>query len=839
MHYEKYIHYDINIEDAVLGQIILERHAIGRVLSSLKAEYFYSDSNKIVYEALSEMFNKTVPIDSLTLCEYLANKKKIVDFGGINIHIFVTKLTNKVCSSAHLEYHAHILHEQWQRREILRLKYGVLEDGGLNPLSDVRNLQNQLNNIVGGEVSKEWKSMDELIFDLFNHQLKMAKGDFKYITTTFDKIDNMNGGFTPGELIIMGARPRVGKSSMLGKLAIGQARKGFKVGILSLEMPNVQITARLASLETDIPYMTIYRDLAKDENEHRRFYDIVSTSTVNLPIYISDKTKVSMPDIRAKAMNLKNDCGLDILYIDYLQLIDGKSSNKNYNREQEVSQLSRGLKTLARELEIPIVALAQLNRDIEKRTGEKRYPMLSDLRESGCLTGDTLIYCPSLKRNVPISELLEKDFSILSTSVSGNVEYQSKKCFSTGMKPVYQLELSTGHKIKATLNHKFLTENGWLALGDISINDRVAIPIGFDGDNNISDYEISVIGHFISNGCALKSHALQYTCNILDNDLVADVVENAVIASGCRIKPRVEKVIRKKSSWQNIYFTPTFKLTHGKTNPIADVLRKYNLFDVRSKNKFIPDEMMFMSYEKTNRLLRTLFSGDGTVVFYEKGNRKSLDISFSTASEALAYGIMFLLQKVGIVSIIYSVKKSESIWYNVAISGKSNIALFVKNIGFINKRKQDVLINGWSKIKDLLAGWTKNSYSNNRSISYIPVKSITYVGKETVYDIEVPVLHNFTANGMIVHNSLEQDADIVMFLHRDYVSGFEVDSDGNSTENNADLIIGKWRNGVEFRMELDFEGDKMKFREKKNNYHQPPNDQGWKRIENSSNDNPF
>lgn len=384
----KHIHYDQELEKAVLGQIILERHAISRILGNIKPESFYVPFHGEIYQALEEMFRQSMPIDSLTLCSYLANKKKILDFNGENIHLFILRLTNSVCSSVHLEYHTHLLHEQWQRRRILELKYAALEDGGADPLADVKRLQNQLQDIVGGEVTKEWKSMEELMVDLMKHQIKMAAGEFKYITTTFKKIDDANGGFTPGELVIIAARPRVGKSSLLGKMAIGQARKGFKVGILSLEMPNIQISARLASLETGVPYMKVYRDLAKDQEEHKRFYDIISNSTVNLPLYVSDKTKVSMPEIRAKVMKLKYECGIDILYVDYLQLIDGKAENKNYNREQEVGQLSRGLKTLARELEIPVVALAQLNRDVEKRTGDKRYPVLSDLRESGSIEQD-------------------------------------------------------------------------------------------------------------------------------------------------------------------------------------------------------------------------------------------------------------------------------------------------------------------------------------------------------------------------------------------------------------------------------------------------------------------
>jgi replicative DNA helicase len=465
MKFTKHIHYDYELEKAVIGQIVLERHAIGRVIGSLKAEHFYSEAHKDVYAALEEMFKETVPIDSLTLCNYLVNKKKIHDFNGENVHMFVLRLTNSVCSSAHLEFHAHILTEQWQRRRILELKYAALEDDGVNPLSDIKNLQNQLQDILGGEVKKEWVSMDELIVDLFNHQIKMANGDFKYITTTFNRIDRDNGGFTPGDLIIIGARPRVGKSSLLGKLAIGQARKGFKVGILSLEMANIAITARMAALETGIPYMKIYRDIAKDEAEHRRFYDIVSRNTVNLPIYVSDKTKVSIPEIRAKAIKLKREHGLDVLYIDYLQLIDGSTGNKNYNREQEVGQLSRGLKTLARELEIPVVALAQLNRDIEKRTGEHRYPKLSDLRESGSLEQDADVvmflhrdWASGFETHSDTGESTENEGDLIIGKWRNGVEFRLPIGFDGPKMKFYELDESHGVALPSEGNWKPLNE---------------------------------------------------------------------------------------------------------------------------------------------------------------------------------------------------------------------------------------------------------------------------------------------------------------------------------------------------------------------------------------------
>src|SRR5438477_6242136 len=220
--------------------------------------------------------------------------------------------------------------------------------------------------------------MDQLMVDLIIHQEDIKAGKKELISSGFKGIDRLNGGFTPGQLIVLGARPSVGKSAIMNKISFAVAAKGKSVGIISLEMNNTEIAARLAALHTETSFGIIYRALFDDENENRVFYERISKS-VNLPIYVSDKTKVDVNDIRSKAIKLKHSHGLNMLIVDYLQLVEG-STNKNYNRQQEVARISRGLKLLAMELQIPIIVLCQLNRAVTHRKGNDRYPQLSDLR---------------------------------------------------------------------------------------------------------------------------------------------------------------------------------------------------------------------------------------------------------------------------------------------------------------------------------------------------------------------------------------------------------------------------------------------------------------------------
>lgn len=382
-----YIHHGKELEEAVIGICMLEKLAFGRIYGTLKPEMFYVTGHQVVFKALTEMYEASAPIDLLTVQEWLVNRSGVENINGDEIGYYLTKLTHTVVSSAHLEYHSHLIRQMWERREVLRIKYSDIGDER-DPHRMMDQMNEQIRNLLSGEVKRDWYRMDEIMYDLMIHQSEMHKGNKSFITTGFSPVDRMNGGYAGGQMIVIGARPSVGKSAFMGQMALQMARAGKKVGVISLEMNNVEIAARLAAIETQIDFSTIYRDIMKDEALHKRFYDQISKSTIHLPIYLSDKTKVNVNEIRAKAAKLKASIGCDIIMVDYLQLIDTAVENRNYNREQEVARMSRGLKLMAMEIDIPVIVLAQLNRQSTSRTGDKRYPQLSDLRESGAIEQD-------------------------------------------------------------------------------------------------------------------------------------------------------------------------------------------------------------------------------------------------------------------------------------------------------------------------------------------------------------------------------------------------------------------------------------------------------------------
>lgn len=385
--FKKYVHHGVDLEMAILGACLIEKSAMGRTYGLIDAECFYFSGHKVVYEVLKEMYDNSIPIDTFTVTEYIIVKKGIELFGDHNVSFYVTGLTRFVVSSAHLEYHCHLVKEMWRRRRILEIKYSKLDDD-IDPRKNLFEIDKQLREVLGTDVKRDWFDMPELIYELMKHQSDMVSGKKTFVTTGFKKADNLNGGFYNGQMIVIGARPSAGKSALMGQMALTMARTGKKVGIISLEMNNTEIAARLSSIETGIDFSSVFRDIANDEQLHRRFYEKVSRDTINLPIYISDKTKVNINEIRAKAVKLKATKGCDVLMIDYLQLIDSTTDNRNYNREQEVSKMSRGIKLMAMELDIPVITLCQLNRQVTARSYKDRFPKLSDLRESGAIEQD-------------------------------------------------------------------------------------------------------------------------------------------------------------------------------------------------------------------------------------------------------------------------------------------------------------------------------------------------------------------------------------------------------------------------------------------------------------------
>lgn len=387
MEFKKGMHFSPALEVGILGACLIEKEAFGRTVGLLEKDHFYYSGNQLVYEALAHMYSDGVFIDILTVYDFIENTMQIHEISQNNVAYYISKLTDGVVSSAHLEYHSFIIKRMWMERELMKLTHGGTTLNG-DVTSQIIQITKAIEKINTGQYQKEWMDTRELLLGLVKHQDEMMATKGQGLPTGINKLDELNGGLFPGMLVVIGARPSMGKSALMGQMALSMAKLGKKVGIISLEMNNNEIAARLASIETATDFKQIFRNLFSDEDAKQKWHNKLSTF-IKLPIYITDRTDVTSVKIKAKAQQLIHDIkGIDCLFIDYLQLIGGENENKNRNREYEVGQISRMCKLIAKDLNIPVIILCQLNRDVTKRTGKNRYPQLSDLRESGSIEQD-------------------------------------------------------------------------------------------------------------------------------------------------------------------------------------------------------------------------------------------------------------------------------------------------------------------------------------------------------------------------------------------------------------------------------------------------------------------
>ncbi len=387
----------IPLEEAVLGAIMIDKDGFPSIIEILRKESFYLEKNQTIFQLMSELFGKSQPIDLLTVHESLKKSGHLEKVGGIS---YLMDLTNKVGSAANIEFHARIIAQKYIQRELIRVSTQIIHDS-FEDTKDVLELLDEaergLYEISDQNLNTGYESLASLAVKAQKEiEATSQKGsEMTGVTTGFVELDKMTNGWQPSDLIIMAARPGMGKTAFTLSLAKNAAEAGRGIAFFSLEMASVQLVQRLISMEAEINSSKL-RNGQMEEYEWRKLHAAVDKLS-QVPIYIDDTPGINIFELRAKCRRLKQNHNISMIVIDYLQLMAGPPNGKNGNREQEISSISRSLKGLAKELHVPVIALSQLSRAVESRGGEKR-PQLSDLRESGAIEQDadivTFIYRP-------------------------------------------------------------------------------------------------------------------------------------------------------------------------------------------------------------------------------------------------------------------------------------------------------------------------------------------------------------------------------------------------------------------------------------------------------------
>lgn len=387
----------LDLEEAVLGAMMADKKGVDEVIDILHPSVFYKKVHRYIYEAIYTLFEASEPIDLLTVSAQLKKQEKLEAVGG---DFYLIQLTKKIASSAHIEFHARIILQKYIQRSLIKISSEIIEEA-YNEATDVFDLldhaEAKLYEVTQGNLKRSTETAQNLVIQAKKRIEDIGnKEGLSGIPSGFDRLDKLTSGWQPSDLIIVAARPGMGKTALTLSMARNMAvNANIPVAFFSLEMSSVQLITRLISSETGLSSEKL-RTGRLEKHEWQQL-NVKVKALEKAPLFIDDTPSLSIFDLRAKARRLASQHSIRLIIVDYLQLMTAGSSQKGGNREQEISSISRNLKALAKELNVPVIALSQLSRAVETRGGSKR-PILSDLRESGAIEQDadivSFIYRP-------------------------------------------------------------------------------------------------------------------------------------------------------------------------------------------------------------------------------------------------------------------------------------------------------------------------------------------------------------------------------------------------------------------------------------------------------------
>lgn len=859
---------NLEAERAVLGSLLIDPDAIIKVASFLRAEDFYRERHTWLYEAMMALHDRREPLDFVTVVDELERRGHLQEVGG---PAYITDLISGTPSAMYVDHYARIVERTALLRRLIAAA-GQIAELAYDDSQEVDDVVDKAESLIFGVsealIHRDLMPIRAIMTQVVDHIDFLARNQdtLMGVPTGFTFLDRLLGGLQKSDLIILAARPAMGKTSLALNVAQNAAKRyGARVGIFSLEMSNEQLVQRLLSMETGIDSHRLR--LGQVHDEEWPILLEAANLLANTAIFIDDTPAATVNEIRTKCRRLYAEHGLDLVLIDYMQLMSGASGGgREANRQQEISFISRSLKGLARELNVPVIALSQLSRAVESRSDKR--PMLSDLRESGCLAGDTPIYLPDTGQHIPICALMSEERPTVTCLDQSSWRLTSAplaRAFCTGVKPVFELRTQLGRSLRATANHRFLTIDGWKRLDELAPGDQIATPrtlMGPDGAT-MNNTELALLGHLIGDGCTLPRHAIQYTS--CDPDLAELVAGLAKQTFGESVMPRIAEERR----WFQVYLSATEHLTHGKRNPVAAWLDGLGVFGLRSWEKRVPDRVFAQSPAGIGVFLRHLWATDGCVrMVYGKSPRPA--IFYATSSAQLSWGVQSLLLRLGINARVKQVAQGDKgrDQFHVIVGGQEDVRRFADLVGAVGKQRTEALGTILAWIENRVANTNRDViprsiwrshvvpamrqtnlttrqmqaelgmqycgtalYANNLSraraakvseivqsaelsllahsdIYWDQVAAIAPAGEEPVYDLTVPPHHNFVAGNLIVHNSIEQDADVVLFIYReDY---YIEDTD---RQNIADVIVAKHRHGSTGTVSLYFRKELTQFRD--------------------------
>ena len=846
---------NIEAEEAILGGVLIDPEAIGRVTEVLIPEAFYIGAHRSIYQAALDLQSRGLPTDLMGVASWLKDKGTLEKVGGQSR---LAQLVDRTISAANIDQYAKLVMDKYTRRKLIQCGGEIIQNGyeTETPLETVLDQSEQaLFGITQERPTQGLTKTSDILTDTFTDIEQRSLGMvLPGLSCGFYDLDAMTQGFQRSDLIIAAARPAMGKTSFVLNVARNIADMHRQpVAIFSLEMSKQQLIYRLLSAEAKIESGRL-RTGRIAQHEWGPMGHAINTLS-ELPIFIDDTPGIGVTEIRSKARRLQAENGgaLGLILIDYLQLMEGSGDN----RVQELSKMTRSLKGLARELNVPIITLSQLSRGVESRTNKR--PMMSDLRE--CVTGDTLVWLADGRR-LPISELVGTTPDVVSMDERGQlIQAKTDLVWQVGTKPVYEVKTASGRKLKATGKHRLYTFDGWQRLNSLKVGDRLAVANYMPQMSSADvepwpEYKLVLLAHLIGDGSYVKHQPLRYTTASEEN---SDAVRTAAESFGCSVNRQPGK-----GNWHQLVISGNGNRWHPKG--VGLWLKELGIFNQRSAEKHIPTEIFQLSDSQIALLLQHLWATDGCIGTYSQKNKKSkrTSIFFPTISERLARDVMALLSRLKIASRI---RWSKANCYNVNVYGKEHQLRFLEVVGAFgpkvkpaavaraelmrrnksNPNRGTIPIEVFDIIKRTMkeqgisqrrmASLRGTSYGGSSHFRFAPTRdvvssyadildnqdlkeiatsdifwdeivSIEPAGEEPVYDLTVPGPAAWVADGIVSHNSgaIEQDADLIMMLYREEY--YDPDTPDRGI---AEIILTKHRNGPTGTVKLLFQPEYTQF----------------------------
>ncbi|HZI96736.1 MAG TPA: replicative DNA helicase [Actinomycetales bacterium] len=853
---------DVAAEQSVLGGMMLSKDAIADVVEVLRGTDFYRPAHELVYEAVLDLYGRGEPADAVTVAAELTKRGEL---GRVGSAAYLHTLISSVPTAANAGYYAEIVRERAILRRLVDAGTKIVQLGYAAGGGDVDNLvdtaQAEVYNVTERRSSEDYLPLSEIIEGTIDEiEASSHRGDGMVgVPTGFADLDQLTNGLHPGQMVVVAGRPAMGKSTVGLDIARSAAIKhGMPSVIFSLEMSRNEITMRLLSAEATVSLQHMRKGTMREEDWTRLARTMGRVN--DAPLFIDDSPNMSLMEIRAKCRRLKQRHGLKLVVIDYLQLMS--SGKRVESRQQEVSEFSRALKLLAKELEVPVIAISQLNRGAEQRTDKK--PQLSDLRESGCLTADTRVLRADTGAETTMGELYAsgaRDVPIW--SLDDRLRYVRRHLthvFPTGEKEVFRLRLASGKQVRATANHPFLTYEGWRSLGDLEVGSRLGIPRHVPAPAQAAvwdDRRVVLLAHMLGDGSFVKNQPLRYaSVDEANLRVVTEAARHFGIAA-----VRDEHAAARCTS---LRLPAPYRLARGRRNPVASWLDGLGLFGLRSHQKFVPAEVFHLPKRQIALFLRHIWATDGSVTVNRSGQGGR--VYYASTSRRLVEDLAQLLLRFGI-----SVRTRETTLkagyrpgYTIDVSGVDDQRRFLQEIGVHGARGENaqrllavvrtkssnpnvdtVPSQVWDRVRAVLTerGMTHREFAKAMNIQFCGstlwkrspsrarlgrvaellgdvelevmavndllwdrVVAIEPDGVEPVFDATVVGTHNFVANGIAVHNSIEQDSDLVVLLHRE--DAYERES---PRAGEADFIVAKHRNGPTDTIVVAFQGHYSRF----------------------------